>query len=231
MGRDKLPVVEIFSSIQGEGPYQGRSGLFLRLGTCNLRCAFCDTAYALHPSKKWQYLSKAELLNLLLKKYSHKLRHLIITGGEPMLFEKLLFEAIRPLYQRIELLEIETNGTIKPMYFQKLPNIVFNVSPKLSNSKMPYKKRIIEDALSFYSNLENAFFKFVIKDEEDLKEVLDIKERFFIPNNKVFLMPLGKTKKELRQNAPGVFQLAKTHDFNYSCRIQIEIFGGRRHGV
>ena len=231
MGRNKLPVVEIFSSIQGEGPYQGRAALFLRLGICNLRCSFCDTRYALFPSRKWKYLSPEELNALLLKKYAGKIKHLVITGGEPMLHEKLLFESLRTLFTRIDLLEIETNGTIIPEYFYRYSFVVFNVSPKLSNSQVPHKQRIIEPALEFYSNLPQSFFKFVIKDEHDIKEVLKIKEQFFIPSSKIFLMPLASTKKELRKNSPYVFKLAQKYGFNYSCRIQIDVFGGRKRGV
>ncbi len=231
MGRNKLPVVEIFPSIQGEGPYQGRYGLFIRLGICNLRCSFCDTKYALFPSKKWKYMEPEEINKLLLTTYPDKLKHLILTGGEPMLHEKLLHEALKTLFGRIDLLEIETNGTIIPQYFHRYSFVIFNVSPKLSNSQVPYNQRIVEESLEFYSNLSQSYFKFVVKDHKDLEEVLMFKEKFFIPSNKIFLMPLASTKKELRRHSINVFKLAVKFGFNYSCRIQIDIFGGKKRGV
>lgn len=231
MGSNKLPVVELFSSIQGEGPFQGRRALFLRLGNCNLRCAFCDTKYAITPSKTWRYFEPEELNAILLKEYFGELKHLVITGGEPMLHERLLFNALKSLFIRIKLLEIETNGTIEPQYFHKYSFVVFNVSPKLSNSKVPHEKRIKESSLKLYSNLEQSYFKFVIKDEKDIEEVLKIKEQFFIPSSRIFLMPLASSKRELRKISPMVFKMAQDFKFNYSCRIHIDIFGGRRRGV
>ncbi len=231
MGRDKLPVVEIFKSVQGEGPYQGRYALFLRLGLCNLKCKFCDTKYALTPGKNWRYVSPETLANELIRKYSDALFHFIITGGEPMLHEALIKELVGILLNRIRILEIETNGTIFPQFLHKFSFITFNVSPKLENSGEKAEKRIIKEVLELYSNLENAYFKFVISSEKDIEEVLAIKKQFYIPNNKIFLMPMGATKKEVRKNAQTAFKLAVKYGFNYSCRIQIEAGGRKKHGI
>ncbi len=231
MGRDKLPVVEIFRSVQGEGPYQGRYALFLRLGLCNLRCKFCDTKYALHPTKRWRYVEPEELARELVQKYPDALSHLVITGGEPMLHENLIAKALKILLNRVKTLEIETNGTISPQILHKFSFVTFNVSPKLANSGEKKERRIVKEALEFYSNLKNAYFKFVIGDEKDIEEVLAIKEQFYIPGNKIYLMPMGKTKKDIRKNARVAFKLAITHGFNYSCRIQIEASGRAKHGI
>ena len=51
-GTDKLKVVEIFDSIDGEGKRTGQPCTFIRLAGCNLRCSYCDTLYALFGEKE-----------------------------------------------------------------------------------------------------------------------------------------------------------------------------------
>src|SRR6202162_2820434 len=48
----KMVITEIFKSIQGEGTRAGLPCIFVRLTGCNLRCTWCDTAYAFHGGKK-----------------------------------------------------------------------------------------------------------------------------------------------------------------------------------
>ncbi len=231
MGRDKLPIVELFKSIQGEGPFQGRLALFVRLGFCNLKCTFCDTKYALKPAKNWTYFTPHELARKLIHSYPDVVTHLVITGGEPMLHEELIFNTLRLLLDRVKLAEIETNGTIAPGLLHKFSFVTFNVSPKLSNSGEKRERRIVKEALSAYSDIENTFFKFVIKNRKDIEEVLEIKDSFFIPSNRIYLMPLASTKAQLRATEKLVFELALKHGFNYSCRIQVEASRRVKNGV
>ncbi|KKL55080.1 hypothetical protein LCGC14_2258990 [marine sediment metagenome] len=67
-------------------------------------------------------------------------------------------------------IEIETNGTIKPLGGKFLGDVIFNVSPKLKNSGNEYKKRIIYDTLGWFSEMD-ANFKFVINSPDDIDEV------------------------------------------------------------
>ena len=76
-------ITEIFKSIQGESTYAGLPCLFVRLTGCNLRCHWCDTAYAFHGGQK---MSVAEVLNTL-RQLGGKLVEL--TGGEPLLQQEV----------------------------------------------------------------------------------------------------------------------------------------------
>ncbi|RPJ85329.1 MAG: radical SAM protein, partial [Acidobacteria bacterium] len=87
---DRLLINEIFYSIQGESSYSGRPCAFVRLTACNLRCVYCDTAYAFHEGQ-WMTLD-AVLVEIL--KYPTSLVE--ITGGEP-----LLQKAVHPLISRL----------------------------------------------------------------------------------------------------------------------------------
>ena len=75
----EYPIVEIFHSVQGEGFHAGIPHIFVRFGSCNLRCSWCDTAYAFHEGKNMsidEILQKVESFGI----------HLVeITGGEPLM--------------------------------------------------------------------------------------------------------------------------------------------------
>ncbi|MDP2209714.1 MAG: radical SAM protein [Bacteroidota bacterium] len=102
---DTLTINEIFYSIQGESTYAGRPCVFVRLTYCNLRCTYCDTAYAFEEGLE---MTIDEILQKV-KSYGCKLVE--ITGGEP-----LLQENVHPLMKKLcdegyEVL-LETSGSI-----------------------------------------------------------------------------------------------------------------------
>lgn len=74
-----LVVNEIFHSIQGESSHSGRPCVFVRLTYCNLRCSYCDTAYAFYEGKE---MSVEEIMGVI-RGYGCMLVE--ITGGEPLL--------------------------------------------------------------------------------------------------------------------------------------------------
>ncbi len=90
-----LTITEIFRSIQGEGTHAGLPCIFVRLTGCNLRCTWCDTAYAFHGGTKMsmdEVLARVEELSLAPAKMksggaesSEKLSLVELTGGEPLL--------------------------------------------------------------------------------------------------------------------------------------------------
>lgn len=79
---EKLPVVEQFLSFQGEGHNAGMPAWFVRLAGCNVGCEFCDEkrSWTLANSKM---MSVEEILQIIL---NSKVRNLIVTGGEPTLY-------------------------------------------------------------------------------------------------------------------------------------------------
>jgi 7-carboxy-7-deazaguanine synthase len=100
-------VTEIFRSIQGESSYAGLPCIFVRLTGCNLRCRWCDTAYAFHGGTKMEIDEVLQRVSELAGSSSHMLVEL--TGGEPLLQPECV-----PLAERLLAAEhtvmIETSG-------------------------------------------------------------------------------------------------------------------------
>lgn len=99
---NEFPVVEIFSSLQGEGKNTGRKANFIRLGKCNLKCPWCDTLY--NNFSIWT-------LDKILDSLDSSVNNVIVTGGEPTMHKNLniLVEALKIKKFNVW---IETNGLL-----------------------------------------------------------------------------------------------------------------------
>lgn len=80
-----MVIMEIFKSIQGEGTRAGLPCIFVRLTGCNLRCTWCDTAYAFHGGTKYTPDEVLERVRTLAGDNASRISHVEITGGEPLL--------------------------------------------------------------------------------------------------------------------------------------------------
>lgn len=155
----KIKVSEIFTSFQGEGPYIGTPATFLRLYGCNLDCEWCDTDIS-----TYEMLSVDDVAEILMTQMEfNNINLLVITGGEPTLQMEEIKRLIKELPEDIKI-QLETNGSI----FEYLPEIEYVISPKED------KEKVFEN----YYKYENVFFKFVITCEEDIDEVISIKNKY-----------------------------------------------------
>lgn len=80
-----MQITEIFKSIQGEGTRAGLPCIFVRLTGCNLRCTWCDTAYAFHGGTKQTVDEVVARVDALAGDGAGRVSLLEITGGEPLL--------------------------------------------------------------------------------------------------------------------------------------------------
>ena len=80
-----MVITEIFKSIQGEGTRAGLPCIFIRLTGCNLRCTWCDTAYAFHGGTKYSTDEIVDKVHSLAGRSVAATRLVEITGGEPLL--------------------------------------------------------------------------------------------------------------------------------------------------
>lgn len=102
MERTRYRVNEIFYSLQGEGYYTGTPAVFLRLSGCNRACPFCDTDFGTFTEMTAEEIGAACA--------AYPARHLVITGGEPML--QLDSYLLRVLKQHGFYIQTETNGSL-----------------------------------------------------------------------------------------------------------------------
>jgi 7-carboxy-7-deazaguanine synthase len=159
-------ITEIFKSIQGEGTRAGLPCIFVRLTGCNLRCTWCDTAYAFHGGKKMSVEEVFAVVDELAGRgeampgAQASVPLVELTGGEP-----LLQEQIYPLAENLVAagytVMIETSGE---RFVGKLPRAVIKiVDVKCPDSGEPdtFEMRNLE-ALS-----ENDEVKFVLSTRRD----------------------------------------------------------------
>jgi len=106
----KLPVLELFTSIQGEGRNLGVPYVFLRVGGCPLRCNFCDTEYSWHV-KPDQIVDVSKIIEDMVNMAGRQgIEWISITGGEPMIYPEQLKDIMTVLYKEGFKVHIETSG-------------------------------------------------------------------------------------------------------------------------
>jgi len=98
-----LTINEIFYSIQGESTFAGRPCVFVRLTACDLRCSWCDTAYAFHEGRK------RSLDDVLAEVDRHGCSLVEVTGGEPLLQDDV-YPLMQSLIDRGRTVLLETGG-------------------------------------------------------------------------------------------------------------------------
>lgn len=212
-----MKISDTFFTCQGEINV-GKLAYFIRLGMCNLNCVWCDTP------ERFEYMDMD--LNDIFEQAKH-FNRIVITGGEPLLQKEDIAKLIKKLqnYNPKVVIEIETNGTIKPVGIKG--DVIFNVSPKLKNSEMKYESRFKPDVLNWFKEY-GANFKFVVTNEDDLDEVNMIVSDLLIPKEQVFLMAEGMTREHQMERMLPVFEMAKSNGYNFSPRLQILLWDTKR---
>ena len=221
-----MKIAELFYSIQGEGSLVGVPSFFIRASGCNLRCAWCDTPYA-----SWQpegvELSLAQILDEVK---AHPAKHVVVTGGEPMIAPE-----IAPLTNRLRDLglhiTIETAGTV----FQPVSCDLMSISPKLKNStptgswaERHERLRIQTGVLGELMARYEYQLKFVIEKREDVEEARGLAESLGASPERVILMPEGVDRDILRERGVWLAEICKEEGFRFSPRLHVELWGVRR---
>jgi len=224
-------VAEIYKSVQGEGVLTGTESVFVRASGCNLRCVYCDSPHA-----SWNPEGIDRSVDDLLDAIdSMECGHVVLTGGEPMLFAELipLCVGLRTSGHHIT---IETAGTL----YLPLACDLMSISPKTTNSapspdeypnwhrrheQTRHAPDVIRRLISEYSYQ----FKFVVAAPSDISEIEDyLKEFPEIDQSKVQLMPEGTTCDQLATTAKWLEPQCQESGFTFCPRRQIEWFGFAR---
>ncbi|MEM0912359.1 MAG: 7-carboxy-7-deazaguanine synthase QueE [Pseudomonadota bacterium] len=160
----QLLVNEVFQSIQGEGNYTGVPSIFLRLQGCPVGCPWCDTKHTWtvddkkisnadivmrerHESENYFSASTAQLFDLF-KQEHYTARHIVITGGEPCMFDLRPFTGAAIAHDFT--VQIETSGTFEILCHE---DAWITLSPKIN---MPGGREVLSTAVTRANEIKHV---------------------------------------------------------------------------
>jgi 7-carboxy-7-deazaguanine synthase len=163
-----LTVNEIFHSIQGESSYAGLPCVFVRLTACNLRCSWCDTAYAFHEGLKRQ------LDDVLAEVSAYGCRLVEVTGGEPLL-QPDVYPLLQQLLDSGHDVLLETGGHVS---LEKVPAGVVRIMDVKCPGSGEADRMNWDNIARLVARDE---VKFVIADRTDYEYARTIVARYGLP--------------------------------------------------
>ena len=235
-----LRIQERFVSVQGEGALVGVPSSFVRVSGCNLRCVWCDT-----PRSSWAPEGDATPLDELVAWCAKGPRHVVLTGGEPMLFSPAaeLSQALRAAGHH---LTIETAGSV---WCEGLEADLMSISPKLSHStpwqraaalgkpKLATMHEAARLDIGLLARLLSSYawqLKFVVRTsapellEADLAEIDQLIDALELPGQareQILLMPEGTDDASLRAGYLAALETCRARGFRLGLRLHIYLFG------
>ncbi|MGC5327333.1 7-carboxy-7-deazaguanine synthase QueE [Brevibacillus sp. SYSU BS000544] len=177
----KLPMVEIFQTVEGEGTRAGFPTTFVRIYNCNLRCTWCDTVYSYAPHPPEFMATIQEIVQQVEELGNH---YVCLTGGEPLMHgEKslALVEALSQIDAVIDI-HIETNGAIDLTDFVALRSSNSSIKNKvrfIMDYKLPGSgemERMIEGNLELLEPQDEL--KFVVADDTDFTVACQVLDQY-----------------------------------------------------
>jgi 7-carboxy-7-deazaguanine synthase len=225
-----MKIAEIFYSVQGEGILVGVPSVFIRVSGCNLRCVWCDTPYTSW-APEGESMDPAEIAARVTE---HPARHVVVTGGEPMLFSETV-DLTRRLRDQGLHITIETAGTV----YQPVACDLMSISPKLANStplereegkwaathdRLRYQPGILKRLITEY----DYQLKFVIAAPEDLTEARQVVTEIGGDSPRVVLMPEGVDTATLAERGRWLVEICKREGYRFSPRLHIDLWGAER---
>jgi 7-carboxy-7-deazaguanine synthase len=211
-----LNVTEIFASVQGETSYSGYPFAFVRLAGCNLRCRYCDTAYAYDGGEEYP------LEEVVSRVTAFGLARACVTGGEPLLQEETP-ALVRLLLDHGQEVLVETNGTLPLSALD--PRAV-----KIMDVKCPSSG---EDRKMLWENFrhltERDEVKFVISTEEDYRYAKDVAARY--RREKKWSVLLSTAFGSLAPVQLAGWMVGDALDARFQLQIHKIVWGPDRRGV
>lgn len=227
-------ISEIFYSLQGEGELTGVPSVFVRTSGCNLRCRWCDTPYA-----SWNPEGEDKSVEQILEAVkNHPARHVVLTGGEPMIARNI-HELAAALRRDGYHITIETAGTVAPA---GIACDLASISPKFSNStplettidpawiKRHEQTRSQPGILRKWIASYPHQIKLVVACEDEAAEALVLLKAEFpdIPPARIHLMPEGTDVGTLADRESWLIDFCKKSGYRYCDRLQIRLFGNTK---
>ena len=181
-----IKINEIYLSVQGESTHTGLPCVFIRLTGCNLRCSWCDTAYAFHEGKNMS-------IDEILQKVENFGIHLVeITGGEPLMQDNV-YSLMRRLIERGYKVMLETGGSIS---LERVPKDVIKIMDLKCPGSGEQEKNNLDNLKLLVPHDE---VKFVILDKKDYEWSRDIIKKYKINETAHILLSPVFDKLELKE--------------------------------
>jgi 7-carboxy-7-deazaguanine synthase len=238
-----MQIAEIFASLQGEGLLAGTPSTFVRTSGCNLRCVWCDTPYTSW-EPEGESMTVAELIDRVRCLVP---RHVVVTGGEPMLFPEAA-EICRVLRREGFHVTVETAGTVLPDVADRLVADpladLMSISPKLASSGPPAETpggwagrheaaRRRDDVLKVLMASSPYQLKFVVDAPADLVEAVRWLDDLGLAMGKVdpgrvSFMPQGRSDAELARVAAWLEPECRRLGVHFAPRHHVAWFGHTR---
>lgn len=225
-----LRVAEIFASVQGEGIWTGIPSTFVRASGCNLRCRWCDTPYA-----SWSPEGPVMAVESVLAEIERlAMPHVVLTGGEPMLFDAMegVAQGCRDQGRTIT---VETAGTI----YRNIACDLMSISPKLAHStpddpqwgSRHERERLKPDVLQRLIESFDYQLKFVVNPDQgdDFGEIEALLAQLHgIDPQRVLIMPEGVDSSTLHRRGRLLVEPCMARGWRLSPRMHIDLFGDTR---
>jgi len=246
-------------TVQGEGKLVGMPSMFVRLQGCNLRCIWtgndgklcmCDTAHTSFGGGSATTISIDEAIEIL-KINMGGMKHVVVTGGEPMLQRESLAELLKRCREDGWHTTVETNGTICDEEVSRWTSLM-SVSPKLKSS-IPTKEkleelhleeslatrrheeliddksallRIVDDTKRYGNDIQIKFVVSQARDEQEIKnDYAKVIEK--LKPEDIVIMPMGKKQRELEESNKVALEMAIRNGWRYTPRLHIALFGDK----
>ncbi len=166
-------LIEIFSSIQGEGKYAGTRQVFVRFFECNMHCSWCDTPHSIGDTTRNYREFNLESVVQQIKDVAAGAHSVSLTGGEPLL-QAAFIKTLIPEIKKMKLpAYLETNGVLP----NELKVVIDDVDIVAMDLKLPSSTkcrsywREHEDFLNI-AKAKDVFIKTVITSDTEKNEVL-----------------------------------------------------------
>lgn len=231
-----LRIVEQFTSIQGEGSLVGVPSRFIRVSGCNLRCHWCDT-----PESSWAPEGESISIDEICKACEKGPRHVVLTGGEPLLFSPCV-QLVNRLRAQGYHITIESAGT---RWLEGLSWDLLSLSPKLAHST-PWERspslaqrheaaRWPLEVLKRFLGAGPWQLKFVVRvhndrqmqeDFDEIEAALDeLEVREASARAKVYIMPEGTERSTLDAAYLKLAPECIRRGFSLGQRLHIQLWG------
>ncbi|MBV2131048.1 7-carboxy-7-deazaguanine synthase QueE [Arsukibacterium indicum] len=211
-------VNEIFETIQGEGSFTGVPAVFIRLQGCPVGCSWCDTkhTWTINPdlqvatdtlmaksaeTEQWAALTAEQLL-ALFQENAYQAKHVVITGGEPCMYD--LNPLCSTLHEAGYQTQIETSGTFE---IQVPAKSWVTVSPKI-NMKGGYK--VLQGALDRADEIKHP-----VAMAKHIEQLLALLEDTDISKKLIYLQPISQQAKATAL----AIEYCKKHNWRLSVQV------------